>query len=783
VVTCLGAGHSGTDPAPPRLRILSRRRSATPPLRRLSRVVMIGKVFSEYRVLAVVLTAFFVLGVLCATVTPLFETPDEIQHYFHVKHIADGKGLPVLKPQGEALYGQEGGQPSLYYLLGAAATFWIDTSDAEELLEYNPYVNLGVPVRDGNKNVILHTARESFPYRGTTLAVHLLRYVSLLFGVVTIAATYFLAREVFRGTEAVALAAAVLTAFNPQFIFTSAAVNNDILLTALCSLAVLFSVLIVSRGPSTRRYVALGIAVGLASATKLTGAGLLAVVLVLTLVVARRHSAKEAIRGGLMVVGLVLLLAGWWYLRNWLLYQDLTGMIRFLEALGTASDRNLTVAKFLGELEGFRLSFWAIFGWFNVLADTWVYRFYDVLVVLGVVGLPLALARGLKRPRTVSVSSLLMMVVWMATVVVGYVSYNQVIDAATGRLVFPAICCLSAVLAWGLMQLPPRRYRRAFAYAVGAAMLLVALVTPFLFISTAYARPPVLSSDELEAIPNRSDISYGGQMKLLGFKLDGEVFRPGESVYVTLYWQGLTQMDKEYSVSLVLLTPNGDLIGQEDSYPGLGSYPTSQWNPGDTVADRCWMRVRPRANAPTVGWVGVSVYHLPTMEYLQATKDGQPVEQVFLQAVKVEPWKPHGYEISHAMSVNLGNQVDLVGYDLDRREARAADSVRLTLFWRAREEIKEDYTVFTHLADAEGHIWAQDDGYPVDGDYPTSFWSVGEVVRDEYELALPSDVLAGEYEIEVGLYLVSSGRRLPVLDDAGQVLDNRILLDSVMVTD
>ena len=210
MVTCLGAGYSGTDPAPSRLRILFRRRSTSPPLRRLSRVVMTREVFSEHRGLAVVLTAFFVLGLVYGTVTPLFERPDEIQHYFHVKHIADGKGLRVLKPQGEALYGQEGGQPSLYYLLGAATTFWIDTSDAEELLEYNPYVNLGVPGRDGNKNVILHTARESFPYQGTTLAVHLLRYGSLLFGVVTIAATYFLAQEVFRGTQAVALAAAVL---------------------------------------------------------------------------------------------------------------------------------------------------------------------------------------------------------------------------------------------------------------------------------------------------------------------------------------------------------------------------------------------------------------------------------------------------------------------------------------------------------------------------------------------------------------------------------------------
>jgi hypothetical protein len=314
-------------------------------------------------------------------------------------------------------------------------------------------------------------------------------------------------------------------------------------------------------------------------------------------------------------------------------------------------------------------------------------------------------------------------------------------------------------------------------------MLLVALVTPFLFISTAYARPPVLSSDQLGAIPNKTDISYGGQLKLCGFNLDGEVFRPGEYIYLTLFWQGLTQMDKEYSVSLVLLTPSGDLIGQEDSYPGLGSYPTSQWNPGDVVADRCWVRVKPRARAPTVGWVGVSVYHLPTMERLPAARDGLPAEQVFLQLVKVEPWQPLEYEISHAMSVNLGNQVDLVGYDLDRREARAGDTLLLTLFWRSREHLSEDYTVFTHLADAEGRIWAQDDSYPLDGDYPMSFWSAGEFVRDEYALALPSDVPAGEYEIEVGLYQALSGTRVLVLDEGGQVLDNRVLLDTVTITD
>jgi hypothetical protein len=745
--------------------------------------VRIRRALNEHRGLALVLAAFFFLGVLYGTVTPVFETPDEIQHYFHIKHIADGKGLPVLKPEGAALYGQEGGQPSLYYLLGAAATFWIDTDDAEDLLEYNPYVNLGVPGRDGNKNVILHTSRESFPYTGTTLAIHLLRCLSVLCGGLAVAATYFVAGEVFRGAKAATLGAAVLTAFNPQFIFTSAAVNNDMLLTALCSLALLFSVMIVTRGPSLRLYVALGVAVGLAGLTKLTGLALMAVVLVLLFMIIVRYSPKDAIKGGLIVAGLVLLLAGWWYLRNWVLYQDFTGMSRFFEALGATSGRGLTLGMLLEELEGFRLSYWAIFGWFNVLAGRWVYRVYDVLVVLGVVGLPLALVRGLKKPRTVSIPSLLLMLVWMAVIGAGYVRYNQLIDAATGRLVFPAICCFSALLAWGLVQLPPQRHSRSFVYALGAVMVTVASLVPFLYISPAYARPPVLSRDALESIPYQTDIVYGGQMRLLGYELEGEVFRPGESVYVTLHWEGLAQMEKDYSVSLVLLTPSGDLVGQEDSYPGLGSYPTSEWKPGEKVADRCWVRTKRRTHTPTVARVGISVYHLPTMEYLPATQGGQALDQVFLLPVKVAPWEPHDYEIPHALSVNLGGKIDLVGYELDGREARGGDTKHLTLFWRARGEMVEDYTVFTHLIDAAGRVWAQDDNYPLRGEYPTSFWAVEEVVQDGYELALPPEMPAGEYELEVGMYLASSRERLPILDDAGQVLDNRVVLGRVVVTD
>jgi hypothetical protein len=744
---------------------------------------MVGKILGEHRGLTIVVVLFLLVGCSYSVITPLFEVADEIQHFFHVKHIADGKGLPVLKPEGEAIYGQEGGQPSLYYLVGALATFWTDTSDAEELLDYNPFVNLGVPTRDGNKNIILHTTREGFPYMGTVLAVHILRCLSLLYGALTVVATYFVGREVFPDNRAVPLGAAVVTAFNPQFLFTNAAVNNDSLLTALCSVAMLLCVLLVTRGPSTRRYVMLGVVVGLTALTKLTGLGLLAPVLLVLAMVSRRRSVREAVKGGVIVVGLVFLVAGWWFVRNWQLYGDFTGMNMFFQALGDTPGRGLTLEMLVEELEGFRLSYWAVFGWFNVLAGRWVYGFFDLLVFAGVIGIPLALVRAFKQRGTVSFPALLVMAVWMGVVAAGYVRYNQLIDAATGRLAFPAVCCVSVLLGWGLVQFPPRAHRKAFVTVLGVAMFVVAAVCPWLYIGPVYARPPLLASQEVERIPYRTDVTYGEQMELVGYEIETEEVRPTEAVYVTLYWRGLLEMERDYSVSLVVLTPGGELIGQEDSYPGLGSYPTSTWHPGEVAADRAWVRIRRRTSAPTIGWIGVNVYYLPTMERLEASRGGEAVDQVFLQPVKVSPWQPVEYEISQPMSSNLADKIELAGYDLDESSVQPGDTLTLTLYWRGRAEMSEDYTVFTHLVDGEGQTWAQSDGYPVGGDYPTSFWEEGELVRDERELAVPPDAPEGEYGIEVGFYLASSGERLSVLDEAGQVLDNRVVLDTRVMID
>jgi hypothetical protein len=131
------------------------------------------------------------------------------------------------------------------------------------------------------------------------------------------------------------------------------------------------------------------------------------------------------------------------------------------------------------------------------------------------------------------------------------------------------------------------------------------------------------------------------------------------------------------------------------------------------------------------------------------------------------------------VEATLGGKVGLLGYNIESG-FRPGDNIHLTLFWQCLEEMDEEYTVFTHLVDAEGNVVAQKDNPPVDGFYPTSEWEPGEIVRDQYDLVISPDALPGKYQLEVGMYLADTGERLSVFQ-GDQETGNRVLLTEITV--
>jgi hypothetical protein len=134
-----------------------------------------------------------------------------------------------------------------------------------------------------------------------------------------------------------------------------------------------------------------------------------------------------------------------------------------------------------------------------------------------------------------------------------------------------------------------------------------------------------------------------------------------------------------------------------------------------------------------------------------------------------------GQEAHYLQDLRLDEEVELLAYEVDGLLVTPGNAVDLTLYWVARSEIEEDYTVFIHLIDAEERLWTQQDNQPRQGEHPTSGWREGEVVADRYHLLLPDDIPAGQYRLEVGMYHWQTGERLSVFQGA-QETGNRVLL-------
>lgn len=734
----------------------------------------------------VLVAVFLLLAGTYSVVTPMFEAPDELHHYFYVKHLADGNPLPVQDPEEEALWAQEGSQPPLYYALGALVTSWIDTGDALSLLWPNQHANLGNPLQPGNKNIVVHTEREAWPYRGMVLAVHVVRWLSVLMGACTVYLTYLLARELLVGRPGLPLAAAAAVAFIPQFAFISGAVTNDNLIILLSTLALWLLFHILRGQASMRTFVALGLTLGCAALTKLSGAGLLPLAALILVIHALRERSWRALwREGAVVFGLAALIAGWWYVRNWWLYGEPTGLNRMLEIVGR---RNPSVDgwQLIGELEGLRISFWALFGWFNIPLPGWIYQVLDGVTLAAFLGLAVGVLRQPRGRWPSEVWWLLLPSAWLTLLFAGLARWTHLTPATQGRLLFPAISAVAILLVLGWSQWMPKTWRPAGWAVLLVPLFVLSLLSPFLFIAPSYAHPPLLSPEQVPAQARLPAPQYhrlqSNLLRLIGAQVSPDTVHPGESVEVVLYWEALRPIPLDLTLFIHLLGRGLQQEGGLDTYPGWGNYPTRLWQPGQVIQDRYLVPVLLDAVAPTRLLVDVGFYYEPTQRSLETVDEqGRPMSSI-IGEVRLVRAEPPEYLSQYAVDFELGGRAALRGYDLSQHSISAGETVTVTLYWQGLTPMAEDYTAFVHLVDAEENIVAQHDKQPLGGDWPTSAWQPGETVPDTYILEVPEQTAAGTYQLRVGLYLLRNGRRLPVAGQPGRIVSDSIILDEITVT-
>jgi 4-amino-4-deoxy-L-arabinose transferase-like glycosyltransferase len=745
----------------------------------------------QFAILGAVLVVFLVLGVVYSVAAPIFEKPDELYHYFFVQHLLEERALPVQDGSDEALWAQEASQPPLYYVLAALAVSWVDTSDARELVWLNPQRNMGNPGDPGNRNIVVHTERERWPYHGAVLAVHVARWLSLLFGAGAVASIYLIGRQVFPARPVLALGAAAIGAFVPQFLFISSSVSNDSLIAFLAALTLLILLKMVNDkkgrqpGHLSFAHLSLGFTLGLAALTKLSGLALLGLSgLVLAWIAWRQRSWRYLLASGLVVGGLAIGIAGWWYARNVRLYGDLTGLNAMFQVVGRRDDFGASVSALWGEFAGVRASFWGLFGWFSLLLPQGVYRALDALSALSVVGLVAWLFRqrrpGERAGRRVALN-LGLLFLWTVMVIASLVRWTWLTPGSQGRLLFPALPAIALALAIGWSAWLPSRWgnwRDAAPLAVATGLLALSAAIPWWIIAPAYARPPIVDAGALPPDLPRLEVTFGETIQLHGCQLAPSRLLPGEMLQVTCYWQALKPVTENYFFYHHLLGRGIEPVGKEDGYPGSGRFPTTLWPVGQVVAAAEWVRVGQEIAVPAAGRLLVGVYDPDTGEHLQPTDpQGQPLGLIFAGRVKIAAPESRAIEIPNPVRYHVGDVAALVGYTVEPETVSPGGTLRVALYWQATATLPEDYTVFVHLLDGSDALRGQGDGPPVGGDYPTTLWEPGEIVADEHAVSVHADAPPGRYRLAVGFYRPPDGARLPVWDAAGapQAGDRAIL--------
>lgn len=785
---------------------------------------------SESRWLTLILLLFVLLGIIYALTTPPFEASDELWHYPMVRHLADGNALPVqvFDPALAGPWKQEASQPPLYYYAAAALTFWIDTSDMAEVRRENPHVDNGLITEDGNSNLVVHDPQAD-PWRGTLLAVRLVRFMSLLMSSLTVYFTYRIASAAFPGRPEIALGAAAANAFLPMFLFISGAVNNDNLAIMLSSLALFLMISIVAMTERSRHldqaltswrrtgmWLLLGAIIGLALLTKEGTLGLIPLSWGVCFVTAWLEKWPEKSKGTgetilrllqifarslgyfILVLLPVIVIAGWWYLRNIQLYGDFLGWSAFIAVLGERA-HPASLLQLWGERRGFLMAYWGLFGGVNVPMAGWVYTVFNALLIVSVIGFFLVAYRELRSwviskqgkwrslhdfidnimRFVVDHFALIVALLFSAAVVVGLIRWATTTWSSQGRLVFTAISALSTLFMIGLAGWMPQRTAKWAVGAVSLFFLLIAAAAPFLWIKPAYEPAAFALAQDVDF--EDVNITLGDTLRLSRAAIEaGEAgdntLEPGDSLWVHLEWDVLGPVEEDWSVFVHAVDPVlGRPLAQRDMYPGQGLLLTSWLEPGNRLDNSYQLRIPETAVSPAELAVVAGLYNVQTGERLMANdgSDTIPLGSIIVKGAAGEYPNP--------TKINFEDRFELVGYTLEPRSAAPGSTIQLTLYWQPLQPLEDDYTFFAQVVDQDTTRWASLDSMPPAG---TSTWPVDEVQLIPMSLSISPDTPADVYPIIVGIYTRGSDGefdRLQIQTEDGRLTNDFLELTQVRI--
>ena len=132
------------------------------------------------------------------------------------------------------------------------------------------------------------------------------------------------------------------------------------------------------------------------------------------------------------------------------------------------------------------------------------------------------------------------------------------------------------------------------------------------------------------------------------------------------------------------------------------------------------------------------------------------------------------------MLANFGNQIGLTSATIPGTISNENELV-LPLNFQSLGSITKDMVLFLHIWNTDAantQLIAQWDGWPLNGQFQTSTWKVGEQLGFNIAVPIPENSSKGNYLVELGWYDTDSHVRLPIMSTILETHDQILKLGS-----
>ncbi len=714
--------------------------------------------FSPHRLFLSLLLGYITLSLAFSLNSPIFEAPDEIEHFRYIRTIAQTGALPEPDGQPRGQYHQ----PPLYYVLHAPLLWLLDDNGFEQIVgRKNPFYayEFAVPGSD-NKNEYLHTRAEAFPYVGSPIArtVHLLRLISILMGAITLGLCYRIFCLIFAESQShLIFVSLAFICFLPQFAYLSGHLNNDNLLILLSTVVLWWLLRFHGQTINGRQAAFLGILLGLAALTKSS-----AVFLGLPVLVALALNRAWWRWVPLMFITAFMMCSPY-YLRNLIVYGDLTNLGAWQR---TWAFDAVNQGRFV--LEVAQQNFPYVFATFPArfgsgaitLGD--FFRVFEVLALIIIAGVGLKIAILIWRRDTiyrVYANKIGIIVAFaLSWLCAAFYLAGIAWSGNQGRYLLPGLSAWGILVATGLSAFVPRRGKWLITIGIIAAWGLLSAYIFVAYFLPAYRLQPVPATIEVPL-----SVRYGDVAELIGISAQQMQTPPDNILKLSLYWRALNSTEQDLRVYLHTLET--ELI-RRDSVPGMGKLLSTDWQAGDTWTETYTLVIPPDAEIQRIFTLTAGLYDAQNQTRLPAyDANGNEITPI-VGSIAVNGTPQSTLETDYVFDHIIG---------MRQPDIRLTDAqIMVCLTWVALAPVPEDYNLFVHVLDAQNTILAQHDGQPRNNTYPTGAWLPGETIEDCIPIEAPKTQVAA---VALGLYRLPDFGRLPVVDNAQQTLpDNKIVL-------